>query len=201
MNRPVAAAALALLAAGCLAGCGSDSANPTAAITEPPLCPVEDRAGAGNGVILMAQSVPTSSWVPCLDVLPSGWTFQHLDARDGLSRFWLDSDRDGPRAIEVRLEESCDTSGAVEIASDHEYTHRLERVRRVSPAYAGERYYVFRGGCLTIVFQLDKGSPGEALAVASQAVGVVSREDLQAQVHADSGGRVDLDPSGGDGQP
>jgi hypothetical protein len=200
VNRP-AGAAVALLAAGCLAGCSNDSANPAAAIPDPPLCPVEDGAGAGNGVILMAQSVPTSSWVPCLDVLPSGWTFQHLDARDGLSRFFLDSDRDGPGAIEVRLEESCDTSGATEIASDHEFMHRLERVRRVSPAYAGERYYVFRGGCLTVVFRLDKGSPGEAQALASQAVGVVSREDLQVQVHADSGGRIELDPAGGDGQP
>jgi hypothetical protein len=201
VNRPVAAVALAVLAVGCLTGCGSDSANPAAAITDPPLCPVEDGAGAGNGVILMAQSVPTAGWAPCLEPLPSGWRFHHLDARDGLSRFWLDSDRDGPKAIEVRLAESCDTSGATEIASDHEFMHRLERPRRLSPAYAGERYYVFRGGCLTIVFRLDKGSPGEAQALASQAIGVVSREDLQEQVHEDSGGRVDLDPVGGDGQP
>jgi hypothetical protein len=201
VNRPVAATALGLVVAGCLTGCSSGSATPAAAITVPPLCPVED-GGAGNGVILMAQSVPTASWAPCLQTpLPSGWNFQHLDARDGVSRFWLDSDRDGARAIEVRLEESCDTTGAIEIASDHEFTHRLERVRRLSPAYEGERFYVFRGGCITFVFRLDKGSPGEALAVASEAVDVVSREDLQAQVHAESGGRIELDPVGGDGQP
>ena len=198
MRRRLAATVLALLVAGAGAGCGNDSA---AAVLDPPLCPVGS-SGAGNGVILMAQSVPTASWVPCLrTVLPSGWGFAHLDARDGVSRFWLDSDRDGTSAIEVRLEESCDTSGATEIASDHEFMHRLERPRRLSPAYAGERYYVFRGGCLTIVFRLDKGSPGEAQALASQAIGVVSREDLQEQVHEDSGGRVDLDPVGGDGQP
>jgi hypothetical protein len=200
VNRPAAAAVLALLVAGGLAGCGDDSADSAAAITNPPLCPVGD-GNAGNGVILMAQSVPTAAWVPCLTTLPSGWDFHHLDARDGGSRFWLDSDRDGIKAIEVRLDGSCDTSGATEIASDHEHTHRMERVRRVSPTYAGERFYVFRGGCLSILFQLDGDSPGEALALASQTVDVVSRTDLRAQVHRESGGRIELDPSGGDGQP
>jgi hypothetical protein len=198
VNRPAAAALLALLLAGAGTGCGNHSA---AAVLDPPLCPVGD-GGAGNGVILMAQTVPSAAWVPCLrPVLPSGWSFEHLDARNGDSRFWLDSDRDGTGAIEVRLEESCDTSGATEIASDREYMHRMERVRQVSPTYAGERYYVFRGGCLSVVFRLDGDSPGEALALASQAVGVVSRTDLRAQVHADSGGRIELDPGRGDGQP
>jgi hypothetical protein len=138
VRRPGPALVLSLLVAGGLAGCGSDGS--TAAITTPPQCPVGD-GGAGNGVILMAQSVPTAAWVPCMHpALPSGWTFQQLDVRDGMSRFWLDSDRDGIRAIEVRLEESCDTSGTTEIASDREYMHRLERVRQVSPTYAGERH-------------------------------------------------------------
>jgi hypothetical protein len=199
VNRSATAAVLTLLVAGCLAGCGGNES--TAAITSPPPCPVGDR-GAGNGVILMAQSVPTASWVPCLHpALPSGWSFLHLDARGGVSRFWLNSDRDGTKAIEVRLEKSCDTSGATEIASDREHMHRLERVRQVSPTYAGERYYVFTGGCLSVVFRLQGDSPGEALALASQAVGVVSRADLQAQVREDSGGRIELDPGGGDGQP
>jgi hypothetical protein len=197
VTRGAPAVVLSLLATGCLAGCGgNDSA---AAIITAPQCGVGD-GGAGNGVILMAQSVPTAAWVPCMrTALPSGWSFHHLDAKDGVSRFWLDSDRDGTQAIEVRLEESCDTSGTTEIASDRAFMHRLERVRQISPTYRGERHYVFSGGCLSIVFRLDGDSPGEALALASQAVGVVSREDLQAQVHEDSGGRLELDPPGKDG--
>ena len=207
MSRPAAGAAvrtrppallLALLLAGSLAGCGQSSA---AAIGAPPLCPAGG-ADAGNGVVLMAQTVPTASWVPCVNTaaLPQGWDFYHLDARAGGSRFWLGSALDGVKAVEVRLDRSCDVSGATEIPSDRELMHRFERVRRVSPTYAGERHYVFRGGCLTEVFRLDGDSPGEALALASQAVGVVSRADLRAQVHRDSGGRVELDPPrGGDG--
>jgi hypothetical protein len=72
---------------------------------------------------------------------------------------------------------------------------RLERVRRVSPTYAGERYYLFPGGCLTFVFRLDGDSPGEALALASQVVGAVRRSDLDAQVRQESDGRLSLDPA------
>ena len=179
-----------LTAGGLLAGCAGDS---TVVIAEP-LCSAGDN-GAGNGVILMAQSVPTATWVPCIGAaLPLGWNFHHLDARNGVSRFWLDSDRDGQQAVEVRLTESCHTGGATEVPSDREGMQRLERVDRMSPAYAGARYYLFEGGCLTVVFNLDGDSAGEALGVSSQVVGVVARADLAAQVHEESGGRLSLDP-------
>ena len=196
MNRRAVLACAVLLGAGALAGCGEHTS--TAAITTPPLCPVGNN-DAGNGVVLMAQSVPTATWVPCVRrSLPLGWGFHHLDARDGEARFWLDSDRDGTQAVEVRLQETCDISDSTEIASDRDGMRRYERVRQVSPTYAGERHYRFRGGCLSVVFQLDGDNPGEALALASQAVGVVSRDDLSAQVHENSGGRIDLDPGRGE---
>jgi hypothetical protein len=133
--------------------------------------------------------------VPCISsALPLGWNFHHLDARNGASRFWLDSDRDGQQAVEVRLAESCDTAGATEVPTDREGMTRLERVDRLSPSYAGERYYRFDGGCVTVVFALDGDSPGEALALSSQVVGAVARGDLAAQVREESGGRLTLDP-------
>jgi hypothetical protein len=194
VSRAVAAV-LAPLAAVLLAGCSSDS--PNSAITDPPLCSDGDD-GAGNGVILMAQSVPSATWVPCIGTaLPLGWDFHHLEATNGSARFWLDSDRDGQLAVEVRLTASCDTAGTTEIPSDRAGMRRLERVGRMSPTYAGTRYYLFDGGCLTVVFRLDSDSPGEALALASQAVGVVARSDLQQQVRDESDGRLELDPEEG----
>ena len=179
-----------LLAGALLAGCAGDST----AIAAAPLCR-EGSDGADNGVILMAQSVPSATWVPCIGAaLPLGWNFHHLDARNGVSRFWLDSDRDGQQAVEVRLTESCHTGGATEVPSDREDMQRLERVDRMSPAYAGARYYLFEGGCMTVVFNLAGDSAGEALGVSSQVVGVVARADLAAQVHEASGGRLSLDP-------
>ena len=182
---------LLLLATGGLAGCASD----TTATVEVPTC--AEGAEPTNGVILMAQSVPTASWVPCLrTALPLGWAFHHLDARNTLARFWLDSDRDGDKAIEVRLSESCDTGGTTEILSDREGMTRFERVTQTTPHYEGKRYYVFEGGCITFTFQLTGDTRGEALALATQSVGVISRADLQAQVQDESNGRLSLDPAG-----
>ena len=192
MSRARVLPLLALAVIGGSTGCASD----TTATTELPTCATGDQT-ASNGVILMAQSVPTASWVPCLrTTLPLGWTFQHLDARNGISRFWLNSDRAGQKAIEVRLEKSCTTSGATEIHSDREGMRRLERVTMTTPQFHGKRYYVFPGGCITFVFQLggDSDNRGEPLALATQAVGAVSRADLLQQVHDESGGRLSLDP-------
>jgi hypothetical protein len=174
-----------------LAACSSD----TTVSAQAPSCSTADK-GASNGVLLMAQSVPTSSWVPCLRTgVPSGWTFAGLDARNGSSRLTLDSDRDGMGAIKVHLVPSCDTRGATEIPSDREGMRRLERVGEVSPHYAGTRYYVFDGGCLTFDFHLDGDSNGEALALASELIGAMPRSDLRSQVTENSGGRLSLDPA------
>jgi hypothetical protein len=192
------AGALPLLAMlGGVAGC---AANTTTATTEIPACEAGDDGTATNGVVLMAQSVPTATWIPCMrTALPLGWRFHHLDARDREARFWLDSDRDGDMAIEVRLTESCDTDGSTRIASDREDMLRYERVTRTTPDFRGERYYVFDGGCITFAFQLIGQERGEALALATQAIGAVSRDELSGQVHDESGGRLSLDPTTDEG--
>jgi hypothetical protein len=187
--RPAVAAPLLGLVLA-LAGCSSD----TTATTQQPTCS-EGGDAAANGVLLMAQSVPTAAWVPCLSTaLPLGWSFHHLDARSDGSTFSLDSDRDGQQAIEVRLEGSCDTAGSTEIPTDREGLERYERVTRTTPTFEGERYYVFDGGCITFDFRLNGDSRGEPLALATQSIGAVSRSDLIDQVHEDSGGRLNLDP-------
>jgi hypothetical protein len=142
----------------------------------------------------MAQSVPSASWVPCLETMPLGWHFSDMDVDRGSARFWLDSDRDGVHAIEIRLTESCDTHGATEIPSDREGMRRLERVTQVTPQYMGRRYYLFDGGCITVVFTLSGENRGEPLAVATQGLGAVTRDDLRALVHDKSDGRLELDP-------
>jgi hypothetical protein len=186
---------LVLVAGMALSGCSSD----TTATMEQPTCAAGENGEASNAVMLMAQSVPTATWVPCLrSALPLGWSFHHLDARDTVSVFSLDSDRDGQQAITVRFQESCNTSGSTEIASDREGMDRYERVTRTTPTFEGKRYYVFEGGCITYVFTLtgDSDNRGEALALATQAVGAVTRDDLNDQVRDKSDGRLSLDPAG-----
>lgn len=193
MRAGRAVALVALVAGVSLAGCAKGSTD----ITSPPLCRAGDR-DAGDGVILMAQSVPTATQVPCIRAaLPLGWSFGHLEARKGGSTFFLDSDRDGSQAITVSLTPTCEVDGTTEIPTDLEGLRRLERVTSLSPHYTGTRFYLFAGGCLTFSFHLAGDSPGEGLALATQSIGLVSRADLQAQVRRESHGRLSLDPAAG----
>jgi hypothetical protein len=157
-------------------------------------CRTGDDGEPANGVVLMAQAVPSASWVPCLDTVPLGWHLSDVRIRDGSGRFWLDGDRDGDRAIEVRLTGSCDTRGATEIPSDRNSVRRYERVTRISPGYAGTRFYVFDGGCLSVHFRLTGQDRAEPLAVATDGIDVVRRTDIELLVHEESGGRLQLDP-------
>ncbi len=185
-----AAALVALVAGATLTGCAKGSTD----ISSAPLCRA-GTDGAGDGVILMAQSVPTATQIPCIQTaLPLGWNFNHLEARQDGSTFFLDSDRDGPQAITVSLTRTCDVDGTTEIPTDRAGLRRLERVITLSPHYTGQRFYLFPGGCLTFTFRLAGDSPGEGLALATESVGVVSRTDLQAQVRRESHGRLSLDP-------
>jgi hypothetical protein len=160
-------------------------------------CAEGDDGEPTNGVILMAQSVPSASFVPCLEGMPVGWHFSALDARSDSARFWLDSDRYGMHAIEVRLTADCDTSGATEIPSERPDMRRMEQVASVSPQFVGRRYYLFDGGCITVVFDIAGSDSSEPLAVATQGLGVVSRSELQDLVREESGGRLELDPPEG----
>ena len=47
-------------------------------------------------MILMAQSVPEATSLPCLAALPAGWTLDGVEVKRGRTRFWLNSDRWAP---------------------------------------------------------------------------------------------------------
>jgi len=98
----------ALVASGCIShlgrripGCGGDDINEI-----------------NNAIILTAQSVRGSAYVPCISELKPGWQYEHLEARTGQTRFWISSDRVGERFLEVTFTGSCDLTGAAETPSD-----------------------------------------------------------------------------------
>ncbi|TFV91993.1 hypothetical protein E4P40_04335 [Blastococcus sp. CT_GayMR20] len=157
-------------------------------------CKEGDEGTPANGVVLMAQSVPSAAWVPCLEGMPLGWHFADMEADSDSAAFWLDSDRHGVHAIEVQLTESCDTSGASEIPSDRQDMRRMERVTQVSPLFVGRRFYLFEGGCITVLFSISGEDRSEPLAIATQGLGTVSRDDLRELVREESDGRLELDP-------
>jgi hypothetical protein len=193
----VTARRLVLLASGALllGGCVEVGSPGTGGLA----CRSGDDGGPAGGVVLMSQAVDTASWVPCLDAVPVGWHLSEVEIRDGSGRFWLDSDRDGARAIGVALTGSCDVREATEIPSDRDGMRRYERVARISPDYVGTRSYVFDGGCLTTRFRLTGHDRAEPLGVATEVIDVMARADVEAAVRESTDGRLQLDA--GDGAP
>jgi hypothetical protein len=156
---------------GGLTGCAVDLHDRSV-----PLCPAVDRDA--NALVLMAQSVPSTAYIPCLSEVPGGWTFAGERIRNGRSEFWMDSDRAGPGALTVSLTRTCDTSRAVEVPPEagEPLMKRYEEPSVLPPTFAGSSYYVFPGGCVRYRFSFTKATATYAQAVeATEALTFVSR--------------------------
>lgn len=157
-------------------GCGTS-------LTSVPFCPpLQGTTGVDvntGPVILVAQSVPSATQVPCITTLPAGWTFGGERFRSGRSEFWLDSDRAGFRAVTVTLSASCDAAGGVEVPTDPDEggTRRFESPRSLPPYFQGDRFYVFPGGCVTYRFSFTRGGSFVLAQEATQALSFVSRAE------------------------
>jgi hypothetical protein len=95
-------------------------------------CPIEE----GELFVLMAQSVPSATLIPCIEALPAGWTYGGSDVSDALARFWLDSDRGGLHAVEVSLTASCRITGAASTSTSSNCTPSRRTSTSSSPAAA-----------------------------------------------------------------
>ena len=140
-----AAALVAVLAA---AGCATirERTAPTCVAT------------GADTLLLMAQSVPSASMIPCIAGYPAGWHFASISVRNGRSDFVLDSDRAGISAVRIRLQERCDTTGATQIPTDEPGTRRFERILSVQDGFRALRTYQFEGGCTTYRFNFRNRS-------------------------------------------
>ena len=132
---------------------------------------------ADTGLVLAAQSVPSATLLPCIESLPIGWTFGGTDVRNGLDRFWLDSDRAGIHAVEVSLTRSCNVSSAVEVAPapDEAGTKRYEQPISLPPYFEADRYYTFPGGCVTYWYRFQTGAASTLVFEADEALSFLPR--------------------------
>jgi hypothetical protein len=133
----------------------------------------------GEILIIEAQSVPSAQQVPCVSALPIGWSLQGFTATDEGTRFFLDSDRAGFRAVKVRLTESCNTNGASQVPSDSPDTEQFERINTLGERYSGTRYYVFEGGCVTYDFDFTGEGRTELAREVSLALEFYPRSELE----------------------
>lgn len=180
---------LAWLAAGCV-----NTSRMAEEVGRQPNC-TSPPGTLRRGVLIMAQSVPSAAWLPCIKELPPGWTFDQLLPSNGETTMFFNSDRDGRHAVAVVLGPSCDVSGATEVPSEYPEMRRYERVTRVSRGYGGERHYTFVGGCVTYRFDLRGSTRAEPIAAISESLSFLSRRTLDARLREISGGRLRLDPT------
>ena len=191
MRRPalLSLVLLAALAGGCI-----NTGELSEDVGRLPSCSSEPGT-VRRGVLIMAQAVPGSQWLPCIRTVPPGWSFDEIRPRDGAVTMLFSSDRDGMHALTVMLRPSCDLAGATEVPSEHPDMRRFERVTRVSDGYGGERHYTFDGGCVTYRFDLRGSTRAEPVATISESLAFISRQKLDEMVRQVSGDRLRLDPS------
>jgi hypothetical protein len=168
--RPAARSLAVLLT---LAGLAPACASSRAAA---PQCDVED-----DPWILVAQTVPSATYLPCVRALPTGWTVNGFRMERGSYTVWLDSDRAGARAVRIRLTPTCDVSNAVEIPVPDAPpgVRTYEQPIALPPTFANDRFLTFRGGCITYEFRFSMPAPATAALEVQQALGVRSREDIR----------------------
>jgi tRNA A-37 threonylcarbamoyl transferase component Bud32 len=144
---------------------------------------------------LQAQSVPSASLVPCVELLP-GWTVGGANARNGWSSFTLDHDRADVGAVVVRLTAACDPAGATEAASARPGVRHYARTERLPGSFTATWYDRFPGGCVTSRLQSTTDTEGRFATEASFVLRFTTRQALRQALEERSNGRLHLDPAG-----
>ena len=144
---------------------------------------------------LMAQSVPSTPLVPCLNVLPVGWSVGTVAVNDGRAVIELDHDRAGSAAVVLRLTATCDTGDAIPVRSEVPGVERYERTERRTGRFVAWWYERFRGGCVTYELASAADPDGRFAAETTLMFGLTSRVALRQALEARSAGRLRLDPT------
>ena len=178
MRATTRAAAVGALAVGlALGGCAPGDPAPT--------CDATSRLG------IVAQSVDTAAYVPCVAELPAGWSVEDVSIDDDGTTVSLRSDRADQEA-EVTLVESCDVSRATPIEPRDEGVRSYNEVEAIEPRFAGRFLDVFPGGCVVSRYDFERGPHVALTAELRDAVGLVSRRQLRQELRDDLG--ITLDP-------
>lgn len=166
--------AATLILGGCAAGTGGAA----------------PRCEPGMRLATLAQSVPEAAYVPCVEELPAGWTFEGLHVDDDGATMTLESDR-ADREVRVELAESCDTAEATPITPSDEGVRTYHRVDSIDPRYAGQLLDVFPGGCVAIDYDFERGRHVALVTELQAAVGLFTRLELRQALAMDLDVRLD----------
>jgi hypothetical protein len=131
--------------------------------------------------------------VPCVPLLPLGWTLADVKVQDGRARISFDTDRAGSAAVVVELTASCDLAGAVELSSEQPTARRYLRVERNAAEVSITRAYTFPGGCVTQRLVAPAATRQQLASEAAFGLGFATRQELRQALSQRSSGRLTLD--------
>jgi hypothetical protein len=153
-------------------------------IGPPPRCEPTPR------LAIIAQSVETAAYLPCIAELPPGWSFTRLEVSDAGTTISLASDR-ADRAVEVELVSSCNVRGATPIDPSDEGVRTYTLVETIDPRFSGKVLDVFPGGCVVTTYSFKRGPHVALFAELTDAVGLFSRRELRQGLEDELGIRLD----------
>jgi hypothetical protein len=144
--------------------------------TDAPSCTVRS-----DPWILLAQSVPTATYLPCIRHLPTGWMVSGSRIERGSYTAWLDSDRAGVHAVSITLAPACDVSQSHEVSTPDAPPgiRTFEHPISPAPSFAADRFLTFDGGCIEYAFRFSTPAPATTALEVEQALGVRPREDVR----------------------
>jgi hypothetical protein len=193
VNRRLVLIAVLLLATG---GCGDvyigpDGPDPA---TRPLHCrqPADEPSGMQ---VLLAQSVPGASTVPCLTGDVTDWLMTVFEVKNGRAHieFTHRYGRDDDTAA-LEFSADCDLGAAREVSSRFDGVRRYDRPGTGGNRYTDRIYYVGPGSCTALRFDLAGAGADLRGAEVSGVLGFVSRADLDRQIRSASDGHLHLDP-------
>jgi hypothetical protein len=193
---PAALGVAAVVLAVALGGCGSnlyigpDGPDPAA---NPMLC--TQPPGEVSGMqVLMAQSVPAASAVPCLHQRLDNWMVSTFDAARGGTTIEFSYRFGESETATIEVRPRCDMHGAKEVASEHAGAQRFDLEVQRGKLYADERYYTHPGVCTSLRFHLTGANASLRGAELGGVLGFVSRESLDRRIREATDHHLRLDP-------
>lgn len=146
--------------------------------------------------ILLAQSVPTASAVPCLRSAPGDWLVTGLDVQDGRGRIEFTHSYGDEDTATIELTAGCDVRDARAVSSQFDGFRRYDRELTRAGRYANETYFVYPGACTELRFSLSGSGADLRSAEIADTLGFVSRDHLDRQIREASDGNLHLDAAG-----
>ena len=141
---------------------------------------------------IVAQSVPSASYLPCIRDLPPGWTTASFKPTQDGTSFLLNSDRSPGQPVTVQLTTACKISDASPSPARAPGALTYTRLDSIRPRFAGRLYDVFPGGCVTYTFDFSHGSQIALMEQFEQAIGLYPRQQLRLVLKRELG--VELNP-------